>query len=420
MVNRSSPRFDRSSFEGLSVIEGKCNQALSSESKHDTNCDFRTYKDRSERRWRTSSLAQSHQIRKIIAETVEELSRKGDNNAAHDPEDMLKKVLAQTKESGYSADHIFSILSSSSINETEGIDGDVIERETFITGLKKLSKGIYSWKKCDLEVIADKFDINADGHISLVEFQHYCYHEVPSVAWKAERQRREDKTADEFSVKNVKEIMYGPGKECYVSSKLFWKINVTVEIVLRYCSELDVISIQIYDISNKQDFKTLYVSKSSCAIDETKLQEAVTLARQIKDDKTPEDVEWLFYSNYIMARLQIVKDENEKSGYIARLVRLHCDVDALEIDRPHNMNAPVKKYSDTSKNGKSLEEEFRSKVCSFEKETRSARSSRQTAESFIRSARNSRNTAEGEGSLQSIMRQALDEIATELGESGCS
>jgi hypothetical protein len=384
------------------------------------NSDSKTYKDRSERRKRTSSLAQSHQIRDIISKTVEELSaRHGNinNSCSESAEDILKKVLAEAKASGFSADRIFSILSSSSISENDGVADDMIQKETFSTGLIKLSKGIHSWKKEDLEVIADKFDINKDGFISFVEFQHYCYHEVPSVAWRAERQRKEALTQaaqntsiDTAASFNLKDISYAPGHVVSSRSKIFWKINVSVECVLRYCSELGTVSIQIYDMSTKTDFKTLYLNKSSCVIDQAALEEAMT-----KDDRSAEEIEWEHYSNYIMARLQIVKDENEEAGYIPRLLKLHNDGDiSLEIDKPRNMNAPAMKY--LIKSGKSLEDEFQQKVRSFEKESRSARSSRMSAEDFIRSARNSRNTADGKDSLQNIMRQALEEVKLELGE----
>jgi hypothetical protein len=333
-------------------------------------------------------------------------------------------VLAEIKESGYSADRIFDILSSSSINESGGSSDDRIQKDTFTTGLRKLSKGIHTFKKAELDIIADKFDMNGDGFISLSEFQHYCYHEVPSVAWKAERQRKEAQTIEESPESNdasfnIKDIKYSPGPECHRSSKLFWKINLGVEIVLRYCSELGVISIQMYNIPAKQDFKTLYVNKSSCAIDQDALDKAIDVASQTKDDKTPEEIQWIFYSNYLVARLHMVKDENDATGYVPTLIKLHGDGDvALEIDKPHNLNAPTRKYrpSDTN-NGKSLEDEFQRKIRSFEKESRSARTSRQTAEGFIRSARNSRNTAEGGGGLEDIMRQALEEVKLEIGES---
>lgn len=70
---------------------------MSSASNHSSNNGFKLNQDRSERRRRTSSLAQSHQIRDIIARTVEELSLKGSqNNHGHVcllPEEILNKVL---------------------------------------------------------------------------------------------------------------------------------------------------------------------------------------------------------------------------------------------------------------------------------------------------------------------------------------
>ena len=422
MANRSNSRFNRSTFQGLSVIEGKHRQA-SSDTHQSINSDFKHYKDRSERRRRTSSLAQNDQIRSIIAKTVEELSKKNDDNeyTVQSAEDILNKVLADAKESGYSADRIFSILSSSTISE-DGVSGDKIPKDVFIDGLRKLSRGVHTWKKDDLNFIADRFDINDDGYISLEEFQHYCYHEVPSLAWKAERQRKEaaqteEKSDSEDASFNLKEIKYPPGPECYKLSKLFWKINLSVEISLRYCKELDVISIQTHSISTKQDFKTLYVKKSNCAIDKDALDKALAVASQEKDDRSPDEIAWSHYSNYLVVRLHIAKDENDTTGFSPSLMKLHGDGETrLEIDQPHNMSAPARKYRLSDKT-KSLEDEFNRKVRSFEKESRSARTSRQTAEGFIRSARNSQNTAEGDGGLSDIIRQALDEVKFELGES---
>jgi hypothetical protein len=195
----------------------------------------------------------------------------------------------------------------------------------------------------------------------------------------------------------------------------FWKINLTVEVVLRHCTELDVISIQIYNISAKDDLKTLYVNRKSCTIDEAALKEAITVASQQADDKSPEEIKWTFYSNYLVARLIVAKDENEQSGYLPSLAKLHGDSASIEIDKPPNMLAPAKKYVQ-AKSGKSIEEEFQSKVRDLENESRSARTSRQTAEGFVRSARNSRQTAEGPGGLESIVADVLGELTLELGE----
>lgn len=367
--------------------------------------DFKLSKERSERRRRTSSLAQSNQIKDIIARTVEELSRKGiseaNNPVVQSAEDILNTVLAEAKQSGYSSDRIFSFLSCSSIGEGDEISNDRIPKNTFTIGLRKLSKDIYNWRKEDLDAIAEKFDVNKDGFISLSEFQRYCYHEVPSVAWKAERQRmqkivhKSDDSDESFSVKDLK---YSSGPECHRTSKLFWKINLLVDIVLRYCRELDVISLQIFSISAKEDYKTIYANKKSCCIDHVALQEAITIATQTADEKTPEDIEWGFYSNYLVARLHVAKDENDKTGYSCSLLKLHGDNGiSLEIDKPSNMIAPAKRYPQTITSGKSIEDEFQSKVRLFEKESRSARTSRQTAEG-----------------LENIMAMALDELKLDL------
>eukprot|EP00804_Cyclotella_cryptica_P022866 CCRYP_005063-RA/>CCRYP_005063-RA protein AED:0.33 eAED:0.32 QI:0/-1/0/1/-1/1/1/0/409 len=407
MTNRPNSRFaNRSSFQGLSVIEG--NRKASSVADVDKSklVPVLESKERSERRRRTSSLAQSHQIREIITKTVEELSRKGSieaiNPDVQSAEDILNSLLTEAKESGYSSNRIFGLLTSSSINDGDEISNVRIPKETFTAGLRKLSKGNRTWRKEDLDAIAEKFDIDNDGFISMYEFQRYCYHEVPSVAWKAERHRMQNnarKSEDNDESVSVKDLQYSSGPECHRTSKLFWKINLLADIVLRYCEELDVISLQIFSISAKEDYKTLYVNKRSCAIDQVALKEAITIATQTADDSTPEDIKWGFYASYLVARLHMTKDENDSTGYSPSLLKLHGDNDrSIEIDKPPNMIAPEKRYPQTSARGKSIEDEFQSKVRLFEKESRSARTSRQTAEG-----------------LENIMAMALGELKLELG-----
>ncbi|EED92759.1 predicted protein [Thalassiosira pseudonana CCMP1335] len=420
MPTRRNSLYQRSSFQGLAILEGDRSLTSSDSTTGETSTTKRlsAIKEKNNRRRRTSSLAQNHQIRDIIAKTVEELSRKG-NGVSTTPqssaEDVLKKVLSNVKESGCSAERIFGLLGShnkldNANGEDDEYDPDLISKDSFISGLQQLSKGIHEWDDDELENVVKHFDVNGDGFVSLSEFQHYCYYDVPSVAWRAERQRLENtangKTTEEESEVgfNLKDIMYSPGAEVHKSSKLFWKIGLSVGIILRYCVDLDIITLQIYDVSTNEDYKTLYVLRKHCVIDQEKLEEASELAVQTSNEKTADgrdlirkETQWKFISNYLLARLHIAKDENDESGYTPSLIKLHGDTFAsLAVEKPANLSAPTKRQPKSSADGKSLDQEFRRRVQSFQRASRSARTSRQSAQE-----------------LTNLITSALDEIKLE-------
>lgn len=429
-MSRPNSRYQRSSFQGLSVIEGERKFSFgeeenvlstASKARDAVNRDFQLYKDRNERRRRTSSLAQSHQIRDIIAKTVEELSRKSDEEPNFkSAEDRLQEVLTEAKESGNSSEKIFSLFGNFKIDEVDPADkessDESVSKQSFIAGLKKL--GSYVWRDDELEYIANKFDVNGDGFISQAEFQHYCYHEITSVAWRAERQRLENATDNgkldvnvpeglRDSRFDIKEIIYPCGPEMHKTSKLFWKIDLNVVIVLRYCKDLDIITMQIHDAQSKEDYKSLYIRKKDCALNKTSLDDAAELAVQTSGEKNDEckqiirnNVHWEFYSNYLVARLQMTKYANNGcESYFPSLTKLHGDeYTSLAIEKPANMTAPQNRSDQdrASWKGKSIEDEFRSRVKSFQRESRSARTSRQSAQE-----------------LTSLISMALDEIQLE-------
>ncbi|KAL7537723.1 hypothetical protein ACHAWF_005883 [Thalassiosira exigua] len=411
---RPSSRYERSSFRGLSVIEGERGLEPASNAEDE---DRSLFERRNERRRRTSSLAQSSQIRDIIAKTVEELAQKGSGEGSKQrltAEDRLKSVLKEAKESGCSSERIFGVLGKSGGGSETG--EDPIPKSQFVDGLVKLG---FRWKDDDeLEDIARKFDLNGDGMISLAEFRHFCYHDVPSVAWKAERQRLEkaagasgSDTAEGAAMDDgrfdVKEIMYAAGPEVHRTSRLFWKQDLNVTISLRYSSDLDVIVMQLQNTDTKESFKTLYINKLDCAVDLEALEEASTLAVQTSDVKTEEGrdvlrkgIHWEFYSNYLVARLQLDKEGNT---YIPSLAKLHGDeFDKLDTEKPHNLKAPQnrneRRSGDAGRDAKSLQDEFQMKVRSFRRDSRQARTSRQSAQE-----------------LSSIVESALNEITLESG-----
>lgn len=382
-------RHQRSSFRGLTIIEG----STSVEGSASTNSNNRRehFTNKADRRRRSSSLAQSDQIRDIIAKTVAELNNNNNNNNSNTAsrstaEDRLKQVLADVKEKGYSSERIFCTIGKAS-SESAAQD-ELIPKDTFVQGLKKL--GCKCTEEEDLEYITDRFDKNQDGFISLVEFQQYCYN-INSVGWKAEKQRLEaEKHSDgncvEESRFDIREIKYA-STDVYSTSKLYWKDNISVNITLRYCSDLDVITLQIQNAESKDDYTPLFIKKSDIAIDKSALDESTSLAVQTSDVKTDEDKEqvrqqkhWETYSSYLVTRLQL------KDG-ACRLARLTGDeFEKLDIPKPSNLLAPQQKRServsatDSVTTSKTIEDEFNNLSVKLTSESRSARNSRQDAQ----------------------------------------
>ena len=358
------------SFQGLSIIEDDCLEEASDEN----NSDLRVYKERNERRQRSSSLAQSQHIRDMIAKTVEELSGP---QFTESWEERLQRVLAEAKESGHSSERIFAILGK----KPEA--GELIPKQSFVEGLGKLG---LKWKdEEELGFITDRFGADGDGMISLSKVQHYCYHDVPSVAWKAERQRLEaaDASADDAAGNDmedgsrfdIKEIQYRVGPEVHSTSKLFWRQKVSVNITLRYCKDLDIITMQLQNAETGEEYETLFVRKLDCAVDGGALEEAEIRAVQTSDEKA----HWKVYSNYLVARLQM----NKVGGsYQPRLGNLHGDeMSTMEIQKPANLIAPKRSERQSAGLGvKSIDAEFQSTIKAFEQNSRSARASRQSAQ----------------------------------------
>jgi len=369
-------------IEGSASVEGSASTNSTNNRQHFTN--------KADRRRRSSSLAQSDQIRDIIAKTVAELNNNNNDNCNNTAsrktaEDRLKQVLADVKEKGYSSERIFSTIGKAS---SESAQDELIPKDTFVQGLKKL--GCKCTDEEDLEFITDRFDKNQDGFISLVEFQQYCYN-INSVGWKAEKQRLEaEKHSDgnciEESRFDIREIKYA-STDVYSTSKLYWKDNISVNITLRYCSDLDIITLQIQNVESKDDYTPLFIKKSDIAIDKSALDETTSLAVQTSDAKTDEDKEqvrqqkhWETYSSYLVTRLQL------KDG-ACRLVKLTGDeFEKLDIPKPSNLLVPQQKRNervsaaDSVTAGKTIEDEFNNLSVKLTSESRSARNSRQDAQ----------------------------------------
>jgi hypothetical protein len=364
------------------------------EESYDTNSpnsDRQVYKERNQRRQRSSSLAQSQQIRDIIAKTVEELSGEQFTGSW---EERLQNALADAKESGYSSERIFVILGK------RPEEGDLIPKQRFVEGLRRLG---LKWKDDEeLRLITDRFGMDGDNTISSSKVQHYCYHEVPSVAWKAERQRLEAaETVDDYDAAedgsrfDLKEVMCRVGPEILATSKIFWRQKICVNITLRYCKDLDVITMQLQNAETGEEYETLYLRKSDCVADQGALEEEGTDAMQPSNDKAILEV----YSSFLIAHLHL---EEIGGSYRPRLGNLRGDkTSSLGIEKPVNLIAPKRSecQSAAPRRISSIDSEFNSTMKTFEINSRSARASRQSAQEMSRL-------------VESALKEILDEDFT--------
>ena len=334
-------------------------------------------KAREERRQRSSAMAGNQHIRDMIAKTVEELSS-GEGQIVGSLEERLKRALADAKESGHSADRIFTILGCNKTKPQEdgggGGGGELIHKSSFVDGLGKLG---LKWKdEAELKLIIDRFHAEGEGNddkISSSKIQQYCYYEVPSVAWKAERNRLEQANAAvedgliSDSVRatrfdGIKDLVHKVGPVVHSTSKLFWRQNVSLNINLRYSKDLDIITMQLQNSETGEDFETLYIPKSDCIVDKEALGDAA------------DDVRWKAYADFLVTRLVMTKSEGG-SSFQPRLGT------KLEIEKPSNLIAP-KRAERQSAGGldiKSIEAEFQDAVKSFDYNSTLSRKSRQSA-----------------------------------------
>jgi len=103
------------------------------------------------------------------------------------------------------------------------------------------------------------------------------------------------------------------------TTKLFWRTNTTVDVRLYYCSELDIISIQVFNQTEDKEMPTLHVMKSEIEANcsKEKLEEEIKVAIQTADtrekgqsDLIRERTEWEFFTSYLLARLKIPDSSN--------------------------------------------------------------------------------------------------------------
>lgn len=94
--------------------------------------------------------------------------------------------MSNAKEKGLRVDQIFKYFKS----EGAGDDDDITP-DDFEAAMKKLG---WSISAGELAALIDHFDEDKNGTVSMEEFLHYCLH-IPTLAWKAEKLRREREAA---------------------------------------------------------------------------------------------------------------------------------------------------------------------------------------------------------------------------------
>ena len=254
---------------------------------------------------------QSDQIRHILENTLNECTISVPGTSA---EERLQAVMTKAKERGMSADSIFSFFNGGNPNTTQ------ITKESFLKSIVKLGDSLISITEDELTKIVAKFDTNEDGKISIAEFKNYCYYEISSVAWRAERTRLEKsgemkmlkaQLSRKFKITDALDEN-DCGDEVHRTSKFFWKTNNNLEIRIFYTEVLNIITLQIYSQTFEKELPSIYVCRNKVAFQHTKLNEEVEKSIQKVEnltdiEATENDAMWESISKYIVARLKLWK-----------------------------------------------------------------------------------------------------------------
>lgn len=200
-----------------------------------------------------------------------------------------------------------------------------------------------------------------------------------------------------FSRLGKEDNMIPIGKQCFRTSKLFWRTNTTVEIRLYYCTELDILTMQIYDETNHKEMAPLYICKSRCE---------ATLQNQQSTKTEFESVAYDVIGRYLVARLKLrhtsqaitedldqstaaadvseaADDDAEAAAaeYVPFLCKLSGDNwnENIFLPKPANLaSPPAVGNTDTS----DVEKAFEQAVKGMKSATRRARTSRQSAQNL--------------------------------------
>lgn len=282
--------------------------------------------------------AQSDQIRQMfdmsLYENITTMAATSNGITGGVAEERLKNILTKAKESGMTADDIFSFFNGGNPNTTK------ITKDSFLASLEKLGGTFLNMSDDELTDIVKKFDMNEDGKISIVEFKNYCYFQIPSIAWKAERTRLE-KSGEMKMLQAQLSRRFKPGQwldgnacgeEVYRTSKFFWKTNNNVEIRMFYNERLNVISMQLYSQASERELPSIYVCKNKVDHQHTRLKDDVTKALQKIEGRTDDqeltrrNAMWDSIAKYLVERLKIwergtpgeISSESEECSHISK------------------------------------------------------------------------------------------------------
>ena len=267
--------------------------------------------------------AQSDQIRHILENTLEQCVTEANKEGTG--EERLQAVLTKAKESGMTADNIFSFFNGGNPNTTQ------ITKKSFLASIQKLCDTLVSISEAELTEIVKKFDKNQDGKISIAEFKHYCYNEIQSVAWRAERTRLE-KSGEMKMLKAQISRRFKPsdisdendcGEEVHRTSKFFWKANNNVEIRIFFTESLNVITLQLYSQTIEKELPSVYVCRNKLTFQHALHKEDMSKAMKnieglVADpESAKKNACWDSIAKYIVARLKLwERNDSEENNEI--------------------------------------------------------------------------------------------------------
>lgn len=240
------------------------------------------------------SGAQSDQVRQIFDNALDSCVV-----TSHAPpvgvKDRVQAIMIKAKDSGMTTDNIFNFFNGGNSNTTH------ITKESFLDALKKLGETFLIASDEELSIFLGKMDKNGDDKISMAEFKNYCYSDLSSVSWKAERNRMERSGEMEIlkaQISHEVESSDTPDqhicvKEVYHTSKIFWRTNNNVDIKLYYCLALDVITMQLFSLTLNEELPAIYVSKNQ-----------VDLCRA-SSPKIESIVNWDVIAKFLVTRLKL-------------------------------------------------------------------------------------------------------------------
>jgi len=409
---------NRPSFQGLSIIEGKStrkNTKFSGNRESILHLSHKEYvieaKKKRERRRKSMDLLRNSATSIQIKAMIENAMGNALEGIMVDgtPEERLQEIMTRAKESGLSVEKIFGYFNNGDLSKTH------VHKDKFLEGLEKLGDNLFVINDDELIELIKKIDLDSDDTISLAEFKAYCLYSISSVAWKAERKRLEEngemkKITDQLKQplkKKSNEKMFPCGEKVYRTTKFFWKTSTTLEVCLFYSEALDIVTIQLTNQTSGKHLRSLCVRKKECRIDQEALNEVVSTSMENSD--LDEKIfraskEWEFCGKYIIARLKLkqsliipANDASSSQAVIPYLCKLCGDTtDTIAIPKPLNLESPVKSTILANIDVG----EFDNAVQSFERNSRSARTSRNSAQE-----------------LSNLVAEALNEIENDISPS---